>query len=180
MLVNKKYKTIKCCHIYELVCRKTGMRYIGNTIIGLTKRLNNHRCTRNCASRQIIENGNYFINELETIYIRYKLSALLKEQWYINNLENINQRPALNLFRRKKRDKKSLSQYREKNREILRIKGNTYYSKIKDIRNKNFRDKIPIQCECGGRYKSHRKRLHERTTIHKKYLDNIINETNSS
>ena len=183
MLNKIKYKQIKCCQIYELICRKTGMRYIGHTICGLRNRLIKHRNTRNCASRKIIENGDYYINELETIYIRYKLSAVLKEQWYINLYENINDKPALRLFGSPNK-KINEANFRERHRERLRIEANQHYyknhTKIRERHNTSRRNQISIKCPCGGKYKPRSTYEHNATKRHKKYLDNIINEANAT
>ena len=183
MLNKIKYKTIKACIIYELICRKTGMRYIGHTIGRLNNRLIKHKCTRNCVSRKIIENDDYFINELETIYIRYRLSAVLKEQWYMNILENINQNPAINLFG-SPNIKINQARFRERHRERLRIESREHYynnqDKIRERTNTSRRNQIPIKCPCGGKYKQRSLYEHRRTNRHKKYIDNIINESNAN
>jgi len=177
MIVNKKYKTIRKCYIYELICRKTGMRYIGHTICSLSFRLNKHRNTRNCSSKKIIDNGDYFIKPLEIIYIKYGLSAVLKEQWYMNQLENINDKPAINLGGSPNL-KINSARFRERHRERLRIQANQHYynnhRKIRERDNTSRRNQIPIQCECGGKYKQRSLYEHQRTKRHKKYLDNSI------
>jgi hypothetical protein len=187
MIVNKKYKSIRKCYIYELICRKTGMRYIGHTIRGLTARLNKHRNTRNCSSRIIIENGDYYIKPLEIIYIKYGLSAVLKEQWYMNHLENINDRSAIRLKRIHKpainlcgspNIKINEARFRERHRERLRIQANQHYykhhDKIRERTNTNRRNQPIIYCPCGGKYKQRSLYEHQRTKRHKKYIDNSI------
>lgn len=52
--------------IYQLVCRITGEKYVGSTVMKLEYRLHGHmNTTSGCSSRIIIERGDYYIDLLE-------------------------------------------------------------------------------------------------------------------
>ena len=107
--------------IYEIVCNITGERYIGSTTQKLSHRLHKHTYgaksnhpRSNYKSKQIINRGDYQVNILEEGDIDMK-----REQYYIETLENINDRNAfgLNKQRIKERDKKRSPESMTKRRE---------------------------------------------------------------
>jgi len=82
--------------IYEIVCNISGERYIGSTKNTLNKRMWHHiynatyKGSRNVTSKQIILRGDYQANILEEgDFDRHE-----REQYYIQTLENINDRNA--------------------------------------------------------------------------------------
>jgi hypothetical protein len=88
--------------IYEIVCRNTGRRYIGSTVMPLVKRLATHRskCHRKIAggssSKIIIEGGDFYINLLEDCPCDNREQLLGKEREWYNKTECVNiRRPLL-------------------------------------------------------------------------------------
>ena len=126
--------------IYCIVCNITGEKYYGSSKKTLEKRMSYHKCKSNrCCSRHIILRGDYdsyILAEYETIE-----EAEMKEDWYIDNKECINeQRVRLTdeerlqkekIYREKNREKKSeyLKEYYEKNREKIKEKEKIYREK---------------------------------------------------
>jgi len=132
--------------IYEIVCNETGERYIGSTIQTLKERIKNHKTDVKrecCSSKQIIERGNFNANVLE--YVNGD-NLRIKEQEWINKLENIN---TLNSYNTEEHKIKMMRIYRidynNRNKETLRTK---------------------INCECGGHYILCLKSRHLKTKRH--------------
>lgn len=168
MTIREVYKKIRKVIIYEIVCNITGERYIGSTILSMNHRLIGHIKKQNCLSRQIINRGNYEVNELETFNTRFELAKLLKEQFYLDNNTNINNQRAFGLD--KQRERNTTKKYRDGRKEISKKTNSIYYQQNKqilDIRNgENKRKKISMKCPCGGKYKSHSKKYHFKTKRH--------------
>ena len=81
-----KYKDGK---IYILICNKTGKRYYGSTILTLTKRLLGHENpTNNCASKEIIDEGDYEMFLIENYPCNSKWELEEQEGYYIRNNYN--------------------------------------------------------------------------------------------
>jgi len=154
MTLKKVYKKVRTAIIYEIICLTNGERYIGSTIQPFCNRLFTHKNNLNCSSKIIINRNNYKVNKLETFKTRFELAVLLKEQYYINNTININDRRALTLKKQKKIKQKN---YRKNNS------------------NKDYPSKQFIKCDCGGNYQTnnHSKNRHFQTKKHKKYLNRI-------
>ena len=141
MTLRKVYETVRKVIIYEIVCNITGQRYIGSTIRSLDERMSKHRNKLNCESKIIINRGNYTKNELESFNTRFELAGLLKEQYYMDNIENINKRRAFINFEK--------------------------YKKATNSR----RPKQSIKCPCGGKYKYVNKSRHLKSIKHRRYID---------
>tara|TARA_R110000868_G_scaffold91234_1_gene253077 strand:+ start:174 stop:728 length:555 start_codon:yes stop_codon:yes gene_type:complete len=108
--------------VYSIVCNITGEKYYGSSIKTLEARLSQHKCKYNtCISKQIILRGDYDIYPLgkyDTIE-----EAELKEKWYIDNKNCINQkRVRLTEEERKEYHK----EYYEQNKEQLCEKNKEY------------------------------------------------------
>jgi len=77
--------------IYEIVCNINGWRYIGSTTQTLSQRLGKHRDINNlCKSKLIIEQGDYYINLLQSYPCNNKDELRMKEREWYDKLENIN------------------------------------------------------------------------------------------
>ena len=148
MTLRKKYSKIRKCVIYEIVCNITGERYIGSTI-SRSRKTNHKGIYNSTSSKQIISRKNYQYNKLEIFYCRYELSLLLKEQYYLDNLSNINQQRAITLKK---------------------------HRKIEQANSRKRNMSIKYLCKCGRKVRKDSKWRHEKSKIHKKYIDNIINE----
>tara|TARA_R100001015_G_C4631858_1_gene194743 strand:+ start:1757 stop:2500 length:744 start_codon:yes stop_codon:yes gene_type:complete len=129
--------------IYKLTDNTNNQVYIGSTIQTLQQRLQGHKSGAKtskegcgCASKSIIDNGDYKIELLEEFSCENKRELLIKEQEYIDKYDCINK---VNSHADPK--KRYLL-----NREKILIKKREY-------------DKNYIKCECGGGYcMSHRAR----------------------
>ena len=83
--------------IYGLKCNKTNMLYIGSTKNTISERFKIHKYnakhnTGHCVCQEIINNNDYIIYEIEKCEenMRYE-----KEQYWIDNTDNINIRRAI-------------------------------------------------------------------------------------
>ena len=172
MTLKKVYKRVRTAIIYEIICLTTGERYIGSTITKLNVRIFTHKNNLNCSSKIIINRNNYKVNKLETFKTRFELAILLKEQYYIDNTENINKIRALTLKRQKKIqekdwNKKYRSEHNEKLNQYSRKYRKNNSEKMKEYKLKNF------NCECGSIVRLSHKSRHLKSLIHKYYLDSL-------
>ena len=185
MTLRKKYSKIRKCVIYEIVCNITGERYIGSTL-NYSDRKYKHKIDidskKKCESGTIIKRGNFNFNKLETFYCLYELSKLLKEQYYLDNLNNINKQRAFTLIKRYKYRNTNQKKYaREHNKiDYERHKDKRKLTKKiwRETNKKKIKEKVTKKytCKCGREVRSDSKWRHEKTKIHKKNIDNIINE----
>ena len=134
--------------VYEIVCRKTGERYIGSTTQPLSSRLNDHRKTRRkTASSAIIERGDYYINLLENWSCDNLEQLLKKEREWYDKIECINKhRPHTT---------------HEERLEQWRISTLKKYQLNKDAINENRKRKMV--CECGVEHRIAEKSRHLKT-----------------
>ena len=129
--------------IYKLTDNTNNQVYIGSTIQTLQQRLQGHKSGAKttkegcgCASKSIIDNGDYKIELLEEFSCENKRELLIKEQSYIDKYDCIN---------------KVNSHTDPKQRYLL--------NRDKILIKKRIYDKKYIKCECGGGYcMSHRAR----------------------
>jgi hypothetical protein len=90
--------------IYCIECLITGEKYIGSTIKKyLSSRISQHKHEKDCCSKQIIERGNWKYYLLEEVEVSQKL---IKEQYYMDTTDCINQMRALGRKCKKKYNKK--------------------------------------------------------------------------
>lgn len=129
--------------IYKLTDNTNNNVYIGSTIQTIKQRLQGHKSGAKtskegygCASKSIIDNGDYKIELLEEFSCENKRELLIKEQEYIDQYDCIN---------------KVNSHADPKKRYLL--------NREKILIKKRIYDKNYIKCECGGGYcMSHRAR----------------------
>lgn len=140
--------------IYEIVCNKTGKRYVGSTCEELlSQRLANHR---NCFKRfksekkqgyttsfEILEGEDFYINLLEKVNATCKDELLARERHYINTLTCVNKHKPL----------RTPSEYYKDN--IVEITAK------KSVKN---------NCECLGKYRTDNKVHHLKTEKHINYI----------
>jgi hypothetical protein len=146
MTLRKVYETVRKVIIYEIVCNITSQRYIGSTTYSLAERIRKHKIGLDCNSKIIINRGDYTKTELESFYTKFELAQLLKEQYWMDNTENINIQRAYTSKKLK--------------RNIDNIKTKIKYSKM-----------ISINCPCGGKYKTHNICRHFKSKIHMRYIE---------
>ena len=80
--------------IYKLIDNTNGNIYIGSTTQPLYKRKSQHKTDAkriNCKSKSIIENGDYDIILIENYPCKSKEELLMRERYYMDNTDCINQ-----------------------------------------------------------------------------------------
>lgn len=90
--------------VYRIKCNTTGKCYYGSTVQSLAKRKSVHKMETNlCTSKEIIENNNWTIEEMEEVIFRNKTELLQRERFHIDNDVNaINKnRPIVTLEEKK-------------------------------------------------------------------------------
>ena len=113
---------------YCIVCNVTGEKYYGSTKRTLEQRLSKHKGKDNtCCSKKIILRGDYDIYQLAEYDTIEK--AEMKEKWYINNKECINEQ------RVRLTDEERKEYYKE------------YYQENKDKILERMKEKYEINCE---------------------------------
>ena len=183
MTLKKVYSKIRTAIIYEIVCLTTGERYIGSSVKTLKRRVQHHEYyslhnqVKQCESKKIILRGNYKSNVLETFKTKFLLPILLKEQYYIDTIPNINKQRAIDLY--KKINKKNQKKWAKENRNHL-DKYHTNWSldnkdKIKKHQKKYKTSLGYNKCKCGGSYRNDTFGItrHLQTNKHKKYLHTL-------
>ena len=122
--------------------------YIGSTVSTLKQRLTEHVCDNRtqCASRQIIDAGDFHMDELEAYPCASKLELRKREQHWMDKHVCCNKQRA---FRTE-----------EERAEQIRVQSAK-------------RSKIPIQCFCGGKYQYSTKARHYKTKKHQSAVDII-------
>ena len=137
--------------IYKLTDNTNQNIYIGSTIQTLQQRLQGHKSSARsskegygCASKQIIDNGDYKIELLEEFQCETKTELCQKEQEYLDKYNN----QGVNLVNKVKSHSspEDIKVRYLKNRDIILVKKKEY-------------DSVYHKCECGGGYSmSHRAR----------------------
>ena len=98
--------------IYKLIDNTNGNIYIGSTTQPLSKRKSQHKHaakSKNCKSKYIIENGDYDIVLIENYPCKSKDELLMRERYYIDNTECVNNnRCCISKDERKEYNKKRL------------------------------------------------------------------------
>tara|TARA_R110000823_G_scaffold191906_8_gene323565 strand:- start:198 stop:611 length:414 start_codon:yes stop_codon:yes gene_type:complete len=126
--------------IYELICSKTGLRYIGSSTQKLTSRLSEHKGKRNlCTSKNFINPKIFLIENVPCDSI-HELHSIERE--YIENTECVNKCIP---NRTKTETKEYQKKWREKNRSLLQEKRKIYLIENKDqvrLSKKKYYDKI--------------------------------------
>jgi hypothetical protein len=134
--------------IYKLECNKTGDIYIGSTITSLKERLRHHisdykKNYKPCVSKYIIEKGDYNISVIEEINNNDNIELLKREQYWMDNIPNINVKRAYTTKEKKKEmNKKEWDKWYKNNKEKQREKAkDNYYEnwEYNQIRNKNYK-----------------------------------------
>ena len=123
--------------------------YIGSTVQTFKQRLSEHVCdakSRHLASRQIIEAGDYHMDELEAFPCTSNLELWKREQHWMDKHVCCNGQRA----------------YRteEQRREQIRVKSSK-------------RSKVQVQCFCGGKYQRSDKARHFKSKKHQAAVDII-------
>ena len=82
--------------VYRIVCRKTGLKYVGSTTAQylsqrLPEHVHNHKKSRNgCTSRQVIDNGDYYIELLEECPCNERKELSARERYWVEKEPCVN------------------------------------------------------------------------------------------
>mgnify|MGYP003144373335 CR=1 FL=1 len=120
--------------IYRLIDNTNGNVYIGSTIQSLANRKAQHKsdtisCRNKCKSKSIIENGDYDIILIENYPCESKEELLMRERYYIDNTDCINQ---VRCYISKDERKEYENDYALKNKDIINEKSKVWYQANKD------------------------------------------------
>ena len=184
--------------IYKIVCNDTNETYYGSTTnykqrvgVHLT-RTEKQKSKAKCKSWDIINRGNFTFSIVETLKCETKTDLLIRERYYIENNEcvnetipyktkdEINERKKEYFIENKETILEYRANYRKENRERLNKMESERYHKNKDEINKKNREKPPCLCECGISYTIQHKNRHLQTARHKKLLEkNMLENMNN-
>ena len=169
---------IKQAKIYMLYDNTNGNVYYGSTTLTLNKRLSRHKKQNNsCISKEIIDNNDYIIKEIETIYYIHFDKVLWRERWYIQKYPCINERLPIQTYEERKEQKKK---YNKEHKEQIKEYKKDYDKEHKEKKKKyqkEYRelnkDKIleKIKCECGAVITKCNLIRHKKSNNHKKYIN---------
>jgi hypothetical protein len=120
--------------IYKLIDNTNGNIYIGSTTQSLANRKSQHKrdtiSGRNkCKSKYIIENGDYVMILIENYPCKSKEELLMRERYYIDNTDCINQ---VRCYISKDERKEYEKEYALKNKDIINEKSKAWYQSNKD------------------------------------------------
>ena len=122
------------CIIYKIEDNTDHKLYIGSTTQSLKTRLSKHKSCKKCSCYEIIENGDYIIAEIERCDSE---NRKYREQFWIDNTNCINKRPAFVAENKKEYDK---IRYKEKGDKLKKQKKELYHYQNSwggDARNSN-------------------------------------------
>lgn len=183
--------------IYQIVCNETGEVYFGKTTKTLHERLCKHKSS-DCSSKQIIERGNYYIEQIDSTFDEEE--SIILERFYIETFKCVNEvipGRTQKEYREEHKDeiKKYMKIYREENSEYFKEYNKKYreenseYLKEYDKKRSHLRreyhrewakkhkeeisekGKVKYTCECGSTIRIDNKARHERTQKHIDYIN---------
>ena len=124
--------------IYKIVCNETGEQYIGATCQKkLCTRLAQHVSSKKCASKGIIERGNYEILLIESVPVDSKDQLHQRERFYIESIECVNKQIPCRTETEKRNIKK---EWRQENKEYQKEWRQDNKEKMKEYNKKNYVD----------------------------------------
>jgi len=136
--------------VYIIECLETGEVYIGSTMRSLEDRYAEHRRYSGhmrYSSRSIIDRGNHTARALEVVDTQDRDQLRIREQYWINRYESVNQMTAYATEEEKKdQQKASRERYRKKYPDLERQRHSLYYQENKDkvnARNKRYNRENP-------------------------------------
>jgi hypothetical protein len=163
--------------IYKIVCNKTNLVYIGSTTEKyLSNRLKGHRWDYNkflngkkkiMTSYKILENGDYYIELVESYPCNSKDELLVRERYYFDNIECVNKLKPSSTLEEKKEQRK---QHYEDNKEKMKEYKKQYREDNKEKILK--KEKIKFICECGSECRLSEKSRHEKSKKHINFINN--------
>jgi hypothetical protein len=163
-MIYTKYDSEREAVIYSITCNVTGKIYIGSTVEYEKRKVQHLHNTNKCTSKEIIDGNDYIFDKLEIFLVRYECSKLLKEQWYLDSIPNINNKRAFridpNITRRKytKKNKVHISAMNklneEKNKPERTIYKHNWYMKNRErlaISGKEYNDTHKVERALGNK-----------------------------
>jgi hypothetical protein len=172
-MIYTKYDSQREAVIYSITCNVTGKVYIGSSVDYENRKVSHITSTNNtCTSKEIIDGNDYIFNKLETFLVRYDCSKLLKEQWYLDTIPNINKIRAFrtpdpkkakhNYYMKHKVHINAMNKVNyEKNKPERTIYKHNWYMKNIErltISNKEYRDSHKVERALGNKlYKKNNK-----------------------
>lgn len=147
--------------IYKIESKSSSKVYVGSTTTSLEKRMSRHRTNFRRYSRgqpaPYTSSFELLVGDCRIILLdegpfRDRRELHEKEREYIESLDSVN---ILHPTR-------SPEEYREDNRDRIKEQKREWYHRNKPIRKTEHFD-----CDCGGRYTTQNKRVHQRTARHK-------------
>ena len=132
--------------------------YVGSTVRTLKWRLLQHVNDTPCASRQIIDAGDYHMDELEAYPCASKLELRKREQYWMDKHVCCNKQRAFITEEQRKEQKRVI---------------NAKHNAKNNTKNNAKRSKVPVQCFCGGKYKLQNKARHFKSKKHQSAVDII-------
>jgi len=182
--------------IYKIVNNVNDKVYYGSTTQPLSHRMGNHRKKNyNCTSKKLdidIKECKIILVENYSCNSKYELES--RERYYIENFDCVNKQiptRTINEYLDENKDilKEKSKKYREKNKDIIKQRKTIYYQNNKDKINENKKkwreenkDKIDeknkkiIKCQCGSEIQRMEISRHKKT---KKHL-NFISQSKST
>lgn len=161
--------------IYKITS-SNGLPYIGSTIQQLSKRLASHRAIRDCKSIIHLDSDDCQITLIELFPCESKEELLMRERYYIENMECCNKCIPIRTENEKinykieyqkdyyQQNKDAIKEYNQDNKDAKLLKNKEYYQQNKDAINQYRNQKI--QCDCGGKYTMANKSAHFLTKKH--------------
>jgi hypothetical protein len=154
--------------IYQIICNKTGLIYVGSTIKTIYERLSEHerdykrylkgKC-HYITSFKVIENNNYKVELLKSINCNDSKELKIKERYYIETIKCVN----------KVIPTRTNKEYRENNKDVIKTKAKQYYNNNKDKFKNKFKETQNINFMI-----NHYKQLKQHIiTINTRYLQFI-------
>ena len=168
--------------VYKIVCKVTGLVYIGSTTQCLLQRLSEHKSTYRrylngtynyVTSFKILENNDFYIKKIKSYNFDNNNDLLKKETYWIKKYKSVN----------KVIPNRTQIEYYQDNIEVISAYQSEYYENNKEIIKSNslknyLRNRITIlakqqevcNCVCGCTYTHNHKARHEKTKKHLKLM----------
>ena len=157
--------------VYLLTCKKTGQKYVGSSF-DVNNRMKTHELTRGCCSRDIIEQGDYQIDILETD-IPDKITARWRERHYFETIDGIvnKNRPIITDEEMKESKRASASKnYYDRHEYYIKQKAEYQKANKEVIRQKKAEK---VTCECGCILAHSSLTTHKKKPKHLRLMENV-------
>jgi hypothetical protein len=174
--------------IYKIVCRKTGLVYIGATVRQLEIRLRQHQTRQDCTSLIVMINNDYYIELIEEFPCETLKESNRREGFHIQKNECVN-RTVLGRTRKEYREEhkdeiaEKKKRYREEHKDEIAERKKRYQEEHKDeiskkgkIYREEHKDEIAerkketYECDCGSTLRKEDKARHNKSKKHQAYL----------